>query len=481
MLRKTDENYKWYALSCTTLGAFLSILNSSTLVVALPVIARELKAPPGIIVWILMVYMLSITVFVPTIGRITDIIGRKKLYVVGFALFTFSSLLCGLAQNGGGLIIARFLQSLGGSLILANSTTIVADAFPSWQLGRALGINGMVISAGAVIGPVIGGLLTTINWRWVFFFNLPFGTIGTIWAAIQLKEVVKLPKNQRLDWLGTILFTSGFAIILLALTIGFTTGWSASMIILYLIFGFLLLFAFIVVENRSNQPMLDLSLFRRRLLAAAYTSNFLNGVARGAVTFLMVFFFQIVRNIDPLQAGILMIPFAAAMMIVAPISGFLSDSYGSRELSSLGLAISAAGLFGLTRLQVDTNIGIIMVYMIVMGVGSGLFFSPNTNAIMSAVAPERRGIAAGIRTMMNNAGSVVSIALSLAMTASCMSQEALEGLFTGTGFASQGIVTVEFITGLHHTFMFSFIISLIATIIALMRGSIKQITTPVNE
>lgn len=474
MFRKTDKNYKWYALSCTTLGALLSIINSNTVIVALPVIAKDLHVSPEVIVWILMVYMLSITVLVPTIGRVADIIGRKKLYVIGFALFTFSSLLCGLSQSGSQLIAARFLQAVGGSLIMANSTTIVADAFPFWQLGRALGINAMVISSGAVIGPVIGGLLTALSWRWAFFFNLPLGVIGTIWAAVQLREVVKLPEGQRLDWQGTLLFTASFSLILLALTFGDMVGWLTTWIMISLVLGGLLLLVFIYVEAHVEQPMLDLSLFRRRLLAAAYASNFLNGVARGAVSFLMVFFFQVIWGEDPLRAGILLIPFAAAMMVVAPVSGFLSDRYGSRELSSLGLAVSAMGLLGLTRLQATTTMREVMVWLVIMGMGSGFFFSPNTNAIMGAVAPERRGIAAGTRTMMNNAGMVISIALGLAMTASSMSPEALQGLFAGIQVGTQGIISQEFIAGLHRTFWVSFIISIVAAAVAFMRGSHKR-------
>lgn len=470
MFRKTEENYKWYALSCTTLGALLSVINSNTLIIALPVIARELHTSAETIIWTLMVYMLSITILVPTIGRIADIIGRKKLYVAGFALFTLSSLLCGLAQSGSQLIAARLLQSVGGSLILANSTTIVADAFPQWQLGRALGINGMVISAGAVIGPVLGGMLTAWDWRWVFFFNLPLGVIGTIWAWIQLKEIVELPQGQRLDWQGTILFTISLTLILLALTFGDMVGWLSPWIMASLVAGGLLLLTFIYVEAHVDQPMLDLSLFRHRLLAAAYASNLLNGIARGAVTFLMIFFFQVIWGMDPLKAGILLIPFAAAMMVVAPISGSLSDRYGSRELSFLGLAVSALGLFGLSLLQVNTSIEEIMLWMVIMGLGSGFFFSPNTNAIMGAVSPERRGVAAGTRTMMNNAGMVVSIALGLALTASSMSPEAMQGLFAGTQVGTHGIVTSEFIDGLHRTFWLSFMISIVAALVSLMRG-----------
>lgn len=470
MLAKTKENYKWYALSCTTLGALLSVLNSNTLLIALPVIARALHASLETIIWTLMIYMLAVTVMVPAIGRVADIIGRKKLYVSGFALFTVASLLCGLVQSGGQLVAARFIQSVGGSLMLANSTAIVTDAFPKGQLGRALGINSMVIGAGAVIGPILGGLLTSWHWRWIFFFNVPLGIIGTLWAAIQLREIIELPEGQRFDWLGTSLFTIGFTFILLALTFGDMVGWHTPWIVASLVGGSLLMLLFIYIENHVDQPMLDLSLFRQRLLAAAYASNLLNGIARGAVTFLLIFFFQGIWGIDPLWAGILLTPFALAMMFVAPVSGILSDRYGSRELSSLGLAVSAIGLYGLTRLQINTPMTVVILWMVIMGLGSGFFFSPNTNAIMGAVAAERRGIAAGTRTMMNNAGMVISIALGLAMTASSMTPEAMQGLFAGTQVGSQGIAVQEFMNGLHRAFWLSFIISIVAAVVALMRG-----------
>ncbi|AKX93758.1 multidrug resistance protein 3 [Moorella thermoacetica] len=470
MLAKTKENYKWYALSCTTLGALLSVLNSNTLLIALPVIARALHASLETIIWTLMIYMLAVTVMVPAIGRVADIIGRKKLYVSGFALFTVASLLCGLVQLGGQLVAARFIQSVGGSLMLANSTAIVTDAFPKGQLGRALGINSMVIGAGAVIGPILGGLLTSWHWRWIFFFNVPLGIIGTLWAAIQLREIIELPEGQRFDWLGTSLFTIGFTFILLALTFGDMVGWHTPWIVASLVGGSLLMLLFIYIENHVDQPMLDLSLFRQRLLAAAYASNLLNGIARGAVTFLLIFFFQGIWGIDPLWAGILLTPFALAMMFVAPVSGILSDRYGSRELSSLGLAVSAIGLYGLTRLQINTPMTVVILWMVIMGLGSGFFFSPNTNAIMGAVAAERRGIAAGTRTMMNNAGMVISIALGLAMTASSMTPEAMQGLFAGTQVGSQGIAVQEFMNGLHRAFWLSFIISIVAAVVALMRG-----------
>lgn len=470
MKMNQSKNYKWYALSCTTLGALLSVLNGSTLAVALPVISRELHSSLQTIMWTLMIYMLAITVLVPSIGRTADIIGRKKLYVGGFALFTFASLLCGLVNSGHELVLARLIQGIGGALILAISTAIVTDAFPPSQLGFALGINGMVISAGAVIGPILGGVLTSWNWRWVFFFNLPLGLVGTLWAGLQLRETVKLPENQKFDWLGITLFTISLSLFLIALTFGDMAGWLSPLILAGLIGGGALLYVFILQEARSAEPMLDLSLFKERLLAAAYASNFLNGIARGAVTFLMIFFFQVIWSVTPLQAGIMLAPFALAMMVIAPISGRLSDRYGSRELSSLGLAVSAIGLLGLAQIQYDSGFAVIIFWMVLMGLGSGLFFSPNTNAIMKAVSPERRGIAAGTRTMMNNAGSLVSLAIGLALISSSMSEKAMQGLLTHTQLGSQGIVVSSFVEGLHHCFWLSFAVSVIAVAASLLRG-----------
>jgi EmrB/QacA subfamily drug resistance transporter len=471
MIFNKKDNYKWFALSCTTLGTFLSTVNGTTLTVALPVISKDLHSSLQTIMWTMMIYMLAITVLVPSIGRVADIIGRKKLYVAGFAVFTCSSLLCGIVNSGGQLVAARLIQAVGGSLMLATSTAIVADAFPASELGTALGINGMVIAVGAVIGPILGGVFTSWNWRMVFFFNFPLGIIGTIWAWLQLRETVKLPHGQRFDWQGTLLFTIGLSLILMDLSFGDMAGWLSPYILTGIIGGILLLVVFIHVETRVDQPMLDLTLFKQRLLAAAYASNFLNGVARGAVSFLMIFFFQIIWSKPPLQAGFMLIPFALAMMVVAPISGYLSDRYGSRGLSSLGLAVSAIGLLGLTQLQYSTHVGLVMFWMVLMGLGSGFFFSPNTNAIMGAVSPERRGIAAGTRTMMNNAGTLVSMAMVLALISSSMSAQAMQGLLTHTQVGAQGIVVSSFLTGLHRAFWLSFIVSIAAMVASLLRGS----------
>lgn len=471
---RVGPGYKWIALSCTTVGALLSVLNGSTLMIALPEIAHQLRASMEVVIWVIMGYMLAITILVPSIGRVADIFGRKRLYVWGFGIFTLMSFLGGWARTGTELLVARTLSAVGGALMLANSTAIVTDAFPRGELGKALGVNAMVISAASVVGPILGGFLTSMGWRWVFWFNVPLGVLGTVWAGTRLRELVCLPEGQRFDWPGTISFTLGLLAILVGLTFGSMIGWLSFPIVSAMLVGLGLLALFIWIENCVDQPMLDLTLFRNRFLAAAYASNFLNGLARGAVTFLLIFFFQGVKGLSPLQAGIAMTPFALVMMVVGPLSGMLSDRLGSRGLSSAGLAISAIGLLGLTRLQPTTSMAEIVIWMLIMGAGSGLFFSPNTNAIMGAVPAERRGIAAGTRTMMNNAGMLVSIAMTMALTASSVNAQVMQGLFAHTGITVDQAAVGGFVHSLHLAFMISFVISLVAAGISLLRGDMPD-------
>ena len=467
-MKKID--YKWIALSCTTLGALFSVLSGSTLMIALPEIMKDLNASMNIIMWTVMIYMLVLTILVPSIGRVADMIGRKNLFVSGFIVFTIGSVLCGFSVSGGELLLFRFVQSVGGALLIANSTPIVADAFPKNELGKALGINGMVISVASVIGPILGGIFIKFGWRYIFFINVPIGILGTIWAIIQLREIEELPEKQKFDWGGTITFTIGMTSFLLALTFGGFFGWAHFNIALLFIVAVIFLVLFWYIESKIEQPMLDLELFKTRILAFAFSSTLLNGIARGAIVFLLVFYFQGIKGIDPLVSGMLLAPFALSMMIMAPISGWLSDKIGSRELSSVGLFISAIGMLGMVFISADSSLVGLCIWMFISGLGSGMFFSPNTSAIMGSVPVERRGIAAGVRSMMNNAGSVISIAISMAIISTSIDPKAMQGLFSGTQVGAQGIAVGNFISGLRSAFIISFIISIIAAVLSFLRG-----------
>ncbi|MHC6179976.1 MFS transporter [Clostridium sp. JNZ X4-2] len=463
-------SYKWIALSCTTIGALFSVLSASTLMIALPVIMKDLNSGIGIIMWTIMGYMFSLTILVPSIGRIADMFGRKKLYVSGFALFTVASLFCALSLNGVQLLIFRMIQSIGASFMIANSTAIIADAFPKGELGKALGVNSMVVSVAAVIGPILGGFLINFGWRNIFYINIPIGIIGTIWAAVSLKEMKETSNHEEFDFRGTFTFTFGLFSLLLALTIGGFTQWFSKSVIILFSIAILLIGSFTYIENHTKYPMLDMRLLKTRLLAFAYASTLLNGIARGAVTFLLIFYFEGDKGIDPITAGMLLSPFAIAMMAMSPISGWICDKYGSRILSSAGLFVSALGLIGFMKISTTSSMSTLIICMVITGIGSGMFFSPNTSAIMANVPADKRGIAAGVRTMFNNAGMVLSIAISMAIISSSISPGAMQALFVHSHVSSASIASTQFINGLRMAFTISFFFSLFAAFISYLRG-----------
>lgn len=469
------NGYQWTALSVTTVGALLASIQGSALLIALPNILTELHATFFTIMWVLIGYLLITTILTPVIGRLADMWGRKRLYNSGFIMFAAGSLIAGLAQpqfHGGDLILGRVIQGIGGALLVTNSTAIVTDAFRKGQVGLGLGINQIAGAAGFLIGPIIGGLLTEFSWRWVFLFNVPFAIFGAIWGIWRLREPVKFASHQHIDWFGTLTLTIGLGATLLALSLlAFPLlGQAATYTILAI--GILGLILFGAIEPRIKEPLIQLRLFRDRLFLFANLSGLLNGIARGAVLFLLIFFLQGPYGQDPLRAGLLLIPFGLAFMIIGPLSGRLSDQVGSRLLAPIGLGISAIGLLGLSTVGVTTPYWLLAIYMVLMGGGSGFFISPNTNAIMSSVEPQRRGAAAGILSMLNNTGQMLSIAIVFPLALSQVPIGAMMQVFIYGGGMSQYPAALNiFLSGLHSAFLVSFALSLVAMIVAALRPS----------
>jgi EmrB/QacA subfamily drug resistance transporter len=426
-------------------------------------------------------YLLVTTVLTPVIGRLADMWGRKRLYVAGYIIFAIGSLVAGLAQpqfHGSDLVFGRIIQGVGGALLVTNSTAIVTDAFRKGQVGLGLGINQIAGAAGFLIGPIVGGLLTELSWRWVFLFNVPIAILGAIWGAWRLRESIKFAAHQHIDWFGAITLTIGLAGTLLALSLLAFPLFGQTVTYTILIIGIIGLVLFGAIEPRIKEPLVDLRLFRDRLFLLANLSGLLNGIARGAVLFLLIFFLQGPYGQDPLRAGLLLIPFGAAFMIIGPISGRLSDRIGSRVLAPVGLGISAVGLLGLSTVTPSTPYWLLALYMALMGGGSGLFVSPNTNAIMSSVLPERRGAAAGILSMLNNTGQMLSIAIVFPLALSSVPIAAMMQVFIyGGGMSQFPSALALFLHGLHSAFLVSFVLSLVAMIVAALRPSHSSIIT----
>jgi EmrB/QacA subfamily drug resistance transporter len=442
------SHYKWWALSCTSLGMLLATINSGTLIIALPNLERNLHTSLLELVWVILVYMIASTVLVLSAGRLSDQFGRKKAYIGGFLVFAAASLGAGFSGSGTELIIWRLVQGVGGAFLFANSAAIVTDAFPREELGVAMGTNTMVAAIGLVIGPVLGGALVGISWHWVFWFNVPFGLIGCAWAWTILQEISGRSSDTSFDAAGTVTFLIGLTGLVYGVSRGGLEGWGAPTIIA-LALAVVFLPLFVLVESRHPHPMLDLSIFQNRLFSLASVAAFLNGLARFALTFVFVFYFQGVQGDSPLLAGLKLAPLALGMLIASPIAGVYADRQGSRALASMGMAVTALGLGLMTTLGRDTSYWFPAIFQLIVGLGSGMFNSPNTAAMMGVVAPHRRGIASGARVLVQNTGAVLSIALVLAIVTASVPKSVLFNVFSGLGARISNTQISPFLSNLH--------------------------------
>ncbi len=465
------EGYKWWVLGVTSIGALLASLTSGTLVIALPDILRDLHTDLFALLWIVVGYTLVVSVLVLNAGRLADMVGRARSYSVGFVIFTIASVLAATSGSAAELIAWRLLQGVGGALLMANSAALVADAFPRDQLGRALGINAMVVGVGLILGPVLGGVLTLFGWRWVFWFNLPIGIVGSLAAALVLVEQGQRERRVVIDWAGSLLYLVGVLGLMTSLAFGAIFGWTTWWVVGGLISFVVATPLFVWVEAHHAAPLLDLGLFRDRLFSMGNFSAFLNGVARNSVLFLLVFYLQGAKGDNPVLAGILLAPLAVGLLVLSPISGVLADRYGSRELATAGLLITALGLAGLMTLRVDTPYWQLACWQLVIGAGSGIFNSPNTSAVMGSLPPAKRGVGAGTRMMLVQAGYMISIALSVGLVTSAMDPKVMLSIFSGTQVGTSGVDLRPFMDALHLAFAVGVLVSLLATGVSLMRGA----------
>ncbi len=408
---------------------------------------------------------------VPIFGRLSDMFGRKRMYILGYALFTLGSLLCALAQpqfHGWDLVGYRVIQALGGALIFANGAAMIADAFESRRLGFGMGVNMVAAGAGIVLGPVVGGLLSPLGWQWIFLVNVPFGIFGMLWATKRLKEPTRLAKVQSFDWAGSATFTVGLFGLLLAVSLIAFPLVSSRVVDALFIIGLIGMTSFFIIERRTKHPMMDLKLFKNREYAVGNFTNLLNGLCRGAVLFLLIFFFQGPYGDTPLIAGLSLIPFGVSFIVVGPLSGKMSDKYGPRNLTILGLALTAAAILGLAFIDQATPFWFIAVLMIMMGVGGGMYSSPNTSSIMNTVPPDRRGTAAGTRMMLMNTGQMFSLALAFPLVLSGIPQADMMNLFLyGGGISTQALAVFQ--SGLHEAFLLFFVFAMVALSVAMLR------------
>ncbi|MGH7765266.1 MAG: MFS transporter [Candidatus Dormibacteraceae bacterium] len=427
--------YKWIALSNTTIGMLIATVNATSILIAMPVIFRGIKINPldpanfSYLLWLLMGYMVVSAVLVVTAGRLGDMYGRVRIYNIGFGVFTLAAVGLSLVWSQGSagaieLIVLRMVQAVGGAMLMATSAALLTDAFPPNQRGLALGVNMIAGMAGSFLGIVVGGVLASISWRWIFIINVPIGIVGTVWGFWQLREIGER-QRARIDWIGNATFAAGLAMVLIGVTSGLQPyggspmGWGNPEVIGLVAGGLVVLACFAYWETRTRDPMFHLELFEIRAFTAGNIAGLLASVARGGLQFMLVIWLQGIwlplHGYDytqtPLWAGIYMLPLTVGFLVAGPISGILSDRYGARPFATGGMLLAAVSFALLMLLPADFSFPVFGLLIFINGVSMGLFASPNTAGIMNSVPARHRGVASGIRVTFNNVGLPLSIGL----------------------------------------------------------------------
>jgi MFS family permease len=425
--------YKWVALSNTTLGMLVATINASILLIALPDIFRGIHIDPlapgntSYLLWLILGFIVVMAVLLVSLGRLGDIYGRVKMFNLGFAVFTVFSILLSITWMHGSaaaiwLILMRVGQGVGGALIFANSSAILTDAFPAHQRGLALGVNSIAAIAGSFIGLVLGGVLAPVSWRLIFLVSVPVGIVATFWAYHSLRELSER-RPARIDWWGNATFALGLVGVLIGITYGIqpygghTMGWTSPFVLSMLVGGLVLLAVFCLIEVHVEEPMFRLDLFRIRAFAAGNVAALLAAMGRGGLQFILIIWLQGIWlpehgyafSQTPLWAGIYMLPLIGGFLVAGPASGWLSDHFGARPFATGGMVLAAVSFLLLIVLPVNFSYGWFALILVLNGVGMGLFASPNSAGVMNSLPPSERGAGAGMLATFMNSASVLSI------------------------------------------------------------------------
>jgi len=443
-------NVKWLVLIAVGAGSFMSAMDVSVVNIILPILRNTFNSDVASIEWVVSVYLLVISGLLLTFGRLGDLKGHKKIYLWGFGIFIAGSIMCGSAWSSNALIVFRGIQAIGGAMLASNSPAIVTGNFPAKERGRAFGLVSTMTYLGLTIGPSLGGWLTqTFGWQTVFYINIPVGLVALTLSMVFIPKDIPADGNKRFDLPGSVVFMFGLTALMLGLNKGADWGWGSPIVIGLLIGALLLLVIFIKVEKHSPDPMLDLSLFRIPLFSTSTASAVLNYISIYSIIFLMPFYLIQGRGMNPASAGLLLTAQPVIMAITAPISGTLSDRFGSRNMGMIGMGVLAAGLIGLSFIGPLTRIWLVVLGLVAAGLGTGIFVSPNTSALMGSAPKARQGIASGVQGEARNLGMVLGIGLAGAILTTHLATEKVEALFNGVdmgflaaaGVAALGVVT----------------------------------------
>jgi len=413
----TDYSRKWHVMAAIAMGIFLGTIDGSIVNVALPTLVRAFDTTFAAVEWVVLAYLLTVTTLMLSIGRLGDMVGKKPIYTAGFVIFTLGSVLCGLSPTIGWLVGFRILQAIGASMLMALGMAIVTEAFPPGERGKALGISGSMVSIGIVVGPVLGGLLIgALSWHWIFFVNLPVGIVGT-WMVLRFVPGSRPRAGQRFDLAGAIALFAGLVALLLALTGGQQSGFGQPRVQGLMAFSLAIAVLFVVIEARSPHPMIDLRLFRNILFDVNLVTGFFTFVCMSGTIILLPFYLQEVLGYAPETVGLMLAVVPITVGITAPLSGMLSDRAGTRPMTVVGLISLVAGFAAVSSMEVDTTTLGYLLRFLPVGIGLGLFQSPNNSAVMGAVPRNRLGVASGLLSVTRTLGQTTGIATMSALWA----------------------------------------------------------------
>lgn len=465
--------YKWTVLTVTTVGVLMAGIDSRIVIIGIPQVAAALGADAEQAIWFTQAYIFGSTVSLLVIGRVSDMVGRVKIYTLGFSIFTVGSFLTSLSPSPNFVIVFRILQGVGAAALFANSAAIITDSAPGEQLGLFLGINQVAFRAGAMAGLTLSGLLLSFfDWRALFYVNVPIGVFGTYWARRRLKEVSGGTRGVPMDWYGFVTFSFSMVAFLLALTFAAYGTVQVSWLILLVGASAALLFLFIRKERNIEHPLLNLELLRIREFTGGVVAQMLNALAWGAVILLLSLYLQLVQGFSPFEAGLAIIPFDVAFLAVGPLSGRLSDKHGHMPFTTSGLAVMTGSLLLMSTTSVTTPYLTLAAYLVVFGVGVGMFSSPNMSSIMGSVPPRERGVASGVRATFFNVGYVLSFNVAILVMTLALPYSVITSIISSPNPAAIGAAQKAlFAKGLDYAFQVSAVINAVAIAPSVLRGT----------
>ena len=470
-----SPNYKWWAYAAISVGLFLTVMDQSGVNIALPRIAEHFSADIPTVQWITLGYVLATSALFMPMGRISDIVGRKYVYMGGFVVFVAAAAVGGSAETLSVVVASKIVQGIGSAGIQANGMAMVADIFPERERGKALGLYMLIIGTGAISGPVIGGVLvSSLGWRSVFFASVPVGILAFAAALLILQRGPRMrgadSNSIRFDWAGAALSSTALVSLLYGVTSLHRAGIGSIEVAGGLALGVLLIVGFIMWELRVSDPMLDLNFFRSKVFSFGVSARFLSFLGGSSIFFLMPFYLVQGLGYEPSRAGLLMVPGAIAMAVVGPFSGRLSDRLGTRWLTVAGMAISGGSLIFFSTLTISSPASHVVVGMAMQGLGMGVFSSPNTSAIMSSISREEYGIASAFLNMTRTTANLSGVALATTMVTLTMASMGYEPSLAAVSEAGGIDVRTAFVAGLGRAFLVAGVLVFTAMALAAYRG-----------